>query len=220
MLDQIHRCTSAGKLRSRRRKTRLENGQLKDLQHLQGRGCFLPNKDARNDQNAELDALEHKKLTDFICEYIKRCVDGSYPGWGRRCSISMQIPNFSTVIHRQLPFAAVPTTCTPQLLSLLHHSCLELRNSFPRQLSCSPEPKNIPAKMVPRETVELQSFTAHISDKVFPISLLKAAIMVSPALQLAIKHLIVEDFGKCLHTAAATRSFWPHKPCQCSLCFA
>lgn len=49
MLDQIHRCTSAGKLRSRRRKMRLENGQLKDLQHLQGRGCFLPNKDARND---------------------------------------------------------------------------------------------------------------------------------------------------------------------------
>lgn len=129
-------------------------------------------------------------------------------------------PKFQHCDPQEHSCATVPTTCTPQMLSLLHPSCLELRNSFPRQLSCSPEPKNIPAKMVPRETVELQSFTAHISDKVLPISLLKAAIMVSPALQLAIKHLIVEDSGKCLHTAAATRSFWPHKPCHCSLCFA
>lgn len=144
-------------------------------QHLEGRGCFLLNKDARSDQNTELNAMEHKNLTDFICEYTKRGLDGGDPGWGccprdlqemlnlqatLKSQISAPPMPMSTVTHCSSPFISLPTTCTPQMMSLLHHRCLGMGNWFPLLPTRAQEH---PSKM---ETMELQGFTAHIPDKV------------------------------------------------------
>lgn len=87
--------------------------------------------------------MERNNLTDFMCEYTKRGLDGGYPGWGcsprdlqemfnLQATLKSQISTppmpKGTVTHRSSPFVPLPTTCTPQMMSLLHHSCLGMGN--------------------------------------------------------------------------------------------
>lgn len=177
----------------------------KILCHLEGRGYFLPNKDARNDLNTELSAMKPKNSPILYVNTSKEAwmeiiqAGGALQGTCRRCSTSRPSvdPKFQLL---QRPWDLWPTGSTPLSLSLppgtvslslslppgavslslsqqMHATDDvpapwqvfgdgELITTSSLSLSCIPGPENIPAKMVPMETMELQSFIAHISDKV------------------------------------------------------
>lgn len=115
-----------------------------------------------------------------------------------RSQISAPPMPVGVVTHWQHPFAPLPTTCTPEMMSLLHPRCLRMENWSYLSLSCNPRAQGHPCKGGARGTHGAAEFySPHFwqsGGKVLPISLLKAAIMGSPALQLAIKHLIGEVF--------------------------
>lgn len=170
----------------------VDNGKI--LRHLEGRGYFLPNKDARNDQNTELNAMKPKNSLILCVNTSKEPwmeiiqAGGALQGTCRRCSTSRPSvdPKFQLL---QRPWDLWPTGNIPLSLSLPPGTVSlslsqqrhptddvpvpsqvfgdgELITTGSLSLSCIPGPKNIPAKMVPMETMELQSFIAHISDKV------------------------------------------------------
>lgn len=124
------------------------------------------------------------------------------------------------VTHWQHPFAPLPTTCTPEMMSLLHPRCLRMENWSYLSLSCkSQSPRTSLQRWCPwnpRSCRVLQptlltkwwQSASHISFKSsnYGISCTSAGNKTP-------------DWGSFLGNVG-TRRFWPHKPCYRSLCFA
>lgn len=167
MLDQIHRCTPAGKLRSRRRKRRLASGELQDFTASRGQGLlFHPIK--MQEMTKTLSWIQWNIKTSLIL-YVNTSkvawmeviqAGGALQGTCRRCSTPrpQADPKFQLL---QCPWTLWPTGNIPLLLSPppAPQRCCPcsitgfwgwgIDSTGSLSLSCTPEPKNVPGMWRP-----------------------------------------------------------------------